>query len=278
MKIAVIARCKNEIENLEKWLENKPFCDLFLITDNESTDGSFEFLSRKPNVIVNPVVGFDEGRDFQILLALAREHKVDWVFKFDCDEFVGEDFNLELKYILNQTDFDCIRLRKISKHYSAPQDKCILSREYLHGGVYGVKLSPRIDISDRKIHVGSFCFYKKSVIASSLVTHFWVRSEADAIERARIYTEADTNRIYEVRKNVSGENLVDIETAKSSQKFKRFDEYGAPFLIKSDDGYSLIKPKLNKTLVKQFLKEVLWPILCWFGLSRSYLNLARKKR
>ena len=112
MKIALIARCKNEMNNLKEWLINKNFCNLIFITDNESTDGSFEFLKKQENVVVTPVKGFDEGRDFQILLSKAREHKVDWVFKFDCDEFVGEDFETQLNYVLNQTDYDCIRMKK----------------------------------------------------------------------------------------------------------------------------------------------------------------------
>lgn len=277
MRIAIIARCKNEMENLEEWLNNKTFCDLFLITDNESTDGSFEFLSSKSNVIVRQVIGFDEGRDFQILMNMARSHGVDWVFKFDCDEFVGDDFNSQLNYILNHTNFDCVRLRKISKHFTAPKNKCLLSREYHYGGVYGVRLSSRIEISDRKIHVGSFCFYKKSIILGSLVTHFWVRSQADAIERAKIYSQVDLTKSYEVRDKVSFKDLVDVEDAKKSQKFKRFDEYGVPFLIETNDGFNIVRPKLNKPFVVQLVKRIIWPILSWIGLSRSYLNWARKK-
>ncbi len=277
MKIAIIARCKNEMENLREWLKNKTFCDLFLITDNESTDGSFEFLSSQSNVIVKQVIGFDEGRDFQILMNMARSHGVDWVFKFDCDEFVGDDFHSQLDYILNQTNFDCIRLRKISKHFTAPKNKCLLSREYHYGGVYGVRLSSRIEISDRKIHVGSFCFYKKSIILGSLVTHFWVRSQADAIERARIYSQVDKTKIYEVRDKVSFENLVDVEDAEKSQKFKRFDEYGVPFLHETNHGFNFVKPKFNKPFIVQLAKRILWPILSSIGLSRSYLNWARKK-
>mgnify|MGYP001330863978 FL=1 len=277
MKIAIIARCKNEMENLEEWLKNKSFCNLFLITDNESTDGSFEFLSNKSNVIVSPVTGFDEGRDFQILMNMARSHRVDWVFKFDCDEFVGDDFASQLNYVLNQTDFDCIRLRKISKHFTAPKNKCLLSREYHYGGVYGVRLSSRIEISDRKSHVGSFCFYKKSIILGSLVTHFWVRSQADAIERARIYSQVDKTKSYEVRDKVSFENFVDVKDAEKSQKFKRFDEYGVPFLLETNDRFEFIKPKFSKSFIIQLAKKILWPILCWIGLSRSYLNWARRK-
>lgn len=277
MKIAVIARCKNEMDNLEEWLNNKTFCDLFFITDNELTDGSFEFLSGKRNVVVSSVTGFDEGRDFQILMGMARAHKVDWVFKFDCDEFVGEDFDLQLRYVLNQTDFDCIRLRKISKHYTAPKDKCVLSREYLYGGVYGVCLTPRIEISNRKIHVGSFCFYKKSIVIGSLVTHFWVRSEADAKERARIYSQVDTSKNYEVRDKVATESLVDVEAARKSQQFKRFDDYGAPFLNEIENGFSLVHPKFNKLLIKQLTKQILWPMVYWIGFSKFYLKWARKK-
>ena len=47
MKIALIARCKNEMNNLKEWLINKNFCNLIFITDNESTDGSFEFLKKQ---------------------------------------------------------------------------------------------------------------------------------------------------------------------------------------------------------------------------------------
>ena len=158
MKIGVIARCKNEIEILQSWLDNKSFCDLFLITDNESTDGSFELLDKRNDVIVRKVTGFNEGRDFQILLEMARSQKIDWVFKFDCDEFVDNNFESEILYIINNTDFDCVRLRTIAIHYTSPNGKCIISRGYRNGGVYGVKLSPRLKIRNQKIHVGSFFF------------------------------------------------------------------------------------------------------------------------
>ena len=275
MKIAVIARCKNEIQNLREWLINKNFSNLIFITDNESTDGSFEFLKKQENVIVTPVKGFDEGRDFQILLSKARDHKVDWVFKFDCDEFVGEDFETQLNYVLNQTDYDCIRMRKVSKHYKAPKDKCVLSREYYYGGVYGVRLSSKVDITNRRIHVGSFYFYKKSLIIESLVTHYWVRSEKDAIERARIYSEVDKRKNYEIRDKISIENFVDIEDAKKSQEFKKFYEYGSPFLIDKGSRFEIVKPKLNKQLIKYFAKKTIWFMLRWCGLTRIYLKWNR---
>lgn len=276
MKIAVIARCKNEIENLEKWMINKKFCDLFFITDNESTDGSFKFLSEKSNVYVTSVNGFDEGRDFQILLKMAKKHKVDWVFKFDCDEFVGEYFEEQLKYVVNETDYDCIRLRKIGKHYTMPHQKCFLTREYHNGGVYGVRLSPRIEIRDKKIHVGSFYFYKKSIILDSLVSHYWIKSEEDAKARAETYSKADVNKNYGVKNKVPINKFVDVEVAKT-QKFKKFEDYDAPFLFKKNDSLSLTKPKFKKAYIKMFLKNNFWKILVWLGLSKTYLILTNKR-
>lgn len=271
IKIAVIARCKNEIDNLEEWVKNKKFCDLFLITDNDSTDGSFEFLSRTKNVIVKSVKGFDEGRDFQILLSIARAEKVDWVFKFDCDEFVEKDFEDHINYIINQTDFDCIRLRKVSKHYTKSKDQCILTREYHNGGVYGVRLTPEIAIRDKKIHVGSFYFYKKAVVLPTLVSHFWVRSEADAKERARIYSEVDKSKEYKVKDIISNDGLVSIKDAKS-QRFKNFNQYGSPFLLFKDGKYMIIRPRFNKFMIKNNGNKILWNILNLFGLSKNYLK------
>lgn len=276
MKIAIIARCKNEIENLEKWMINKKFCDLFFITDNESTDGSFEFLSNKRNVIVTSVKGFDEGRDFQILLTMAKKYKVDWVFKFDCDEFVGDNFEKQLKYIVNETNFDCVRLRKIGKHYTMPNQKCFLTREYHNGGVYGVRLSSRIDIRDKKIHVGSFYFYKKSIILDSLVSHYWIKSEEDAKVRAETYSKADINKNYGVKNIVPIHKFVDVEVAKT-QKFKKFENYDAPFLFEKNNSLSLVRPKLSKAYIKMLLKNNFWKILVWLRLSKIYLILTNRK-
>ena len=43
-----------------------------------------------------------------------QRYKVDWVFKFDCDEFVGEDFKKQLNYVLNQMTM-IVYWRKVSK-------------------------------------------------------------------------------------------------------------------------------------------------------------------
>lgn len=263
MKIGIIARCKNEIKNLESWINNKNFCDLFLITDNDSTDGSYEFLSKQTNVIVTKVVGFDEGRDFQILLKQARSHKIDWVFKFDCDEFVDQNFETQLDHIVTNTNYDCILMRKIAKHYTMPDRKCFVGGEYFNGLVYGVRLTSKINIKDRIIHVGSFRFYRNPVIVESLVSHFWIQSKEDAVQRAQIYSQVDKTKKYEIKDKISFENLKDIEAA-SSQKLKKYNSYAIPFLYKKNFTFAVIKPKFTTSLAKLALKKnLIWPILYW---------------
>ena len=38
------------------------------------------------NDTLGTVEGFDEGRDFQILLKMAKAHAPEWIMKIDCDE------------------------------------------------------------------------------------------------------------------------------------------------------------------------------------------------
>lgn len=271
MKIAVIARCKNEIENLKAWIDNKKFCDMFFITDNESTDGSYEFLKKQSNVVVTKVAGFDEGRDFQILLKKARAHNIDWIFKFDCDEFVDENFHEQLNYIINNTNFDCILLRKIAKHFTFPQNKCFIGGEYYNGLVYGVRFSPRINIKNKIIHVGSFRFFKNPVIMESLISHYWIRSAEDAKERSEIYSKIDKGKNYAIKDKVPLDKTVEISSA-NSQIFKKYDNYGIPFLFKTTEKFVLKKPKFNKTFIKNFFKLSLWPILYKVEMLLDYVK------
>ena len=48
-------------------------------------------------------------------------------------------------------------------------------------------------------------------------------------------------------------------------------------LSETNDRFEFIKPKFSKSFIIQLAKKILWPILCWIGLSRSYLNWARRK-
>ena len=105
VKTVCIARCKNEIVNIERWIESLPFIDLFCITDNGSTDGTYEYLKKIDNVLVTRVEGFDEGRDFQILLNMAKAHQPEWILKIDCDEFFMDEIRNKINSLLNQKEY-----------------------------------------------------------------------------------------------------------------------------------------------------------------------------
>ena len=274
-KIVVIARCENEMENLPLWFENKTFCDHFVMTDNESTDGSTEYLKSRHDVTFAAVKGFDEGRDFQVLLRLARSVSADWVFKFDCDEFVGDDFGDQVKLIIKQSHFDCVMLRKVSKHFSLPVSRCFLTREYWNGGVYGVRLTDRINIRDQKIHVGSFHFYRRPVLLPALVTHFWVRSAADAEERAETYARADGGKRYKVKSEVDASRAVNYEDAVEG-RFKSLRQYGVQFMERADENFRAQRPAFNRIFCRWMIKKWCWSILVFAKLSNIYLQLSNR--
>ena len=46
MKIGVYSICKNEIKNIEKWLETIVEADEVVIVDTGSTDGTYEILQK----------------------------------------------------------------------------------------------------------------------------------------------------------------------------------------------------------------------------------------
>jgi glycosyltransferase involved in cell wall biosynthesis len=86
-RLICIARCKNEIKIIDKWIHSLPFVDLFSIVDNGSTDGTFEYLLNNPKVKLQKSQGFHEGRDFDLALTEARKYNPQWLLKLDCDEF-----------------------------------------------------------------------------------------------------------------------------------------------------------------------------------------------
>ena len=45
-KICVYAICKNEINNLEKWVDSMSEADYIVVLDTGSTDGSYEWLKK----------------------------------------------------------------------------------------------------------------------------------------------------------------------------------------------------------------------------------------
>ena len=90
-------RVKDGILFAKRWLENiGSLVDEIVVVDNGSTDGTFEILKAHPKVVlIERTEGFDEGRDKNMLYAMARRRKADWLFWLDVDEIFEEAFTRE---------------------------------------------------------------------------------------------------------------------------------------------------------------------------------------
>jgi hypothetical protein len=92
--IHVYAVCKNEIEFLPFFIQYyKDIADKIVIYDNESTDGSREFIEKMPNCEVRTFKTNNELRDDILMLiknSVWKESKgvADWVIVSDLDELI----------------------------------------------------------------------------------------------------------------------------------------------------------------------------------------------
>ena len=71
-RLVCITRCKNEIHIIKQWYESLPFVDLFCITDNNSTDGTYEYLKNLDNVLVTRVEDLMKEETFRFCYVKAR--------------------------------------------------------------------------------------------------------------------------------------------------------------------------------------------------------------
>jgi hypothetical protein len=272
VKTVCIARCKNEMVNIERWIESLSFIDLFCITDNGSTDGTYEYLKKIDNVLVTRVEGFDEGRDFQILLNMAKAHQPEWILKIDCDEFFMDEIRNKINSLLNQKEYDAIMFRKISKHYSVDQDHCLLTREYRNGGVYFARNNKNLSILNKKIHVGGFIFHGRCAISSALIEHNWISSNEDAITRFETYSEVDSSKVYKVRNIVDKSLFVPVKDVYGN-KYKTLRSYGVDLLDANRKKIMIEKAIKNKTFFVKTLKNFIFKIILFFHIDSIYIRL-----
>lgn len=190
-KLICIARCKNEIENIRDWYNSLPFVDVFLITDNGSTDGTYEFLRTLDNVIVTRVEGFHEGRDFQILLQMARSHAPEWIMKLDCDEFFEGDAVTYFPDILDQKKYDSVFFRKVALKSEEGDKTCYLTRDYFTPAIYLARLARRVWIRNNRIHVGGLRGFKNPGLSPLLVKHNHFGSRKKQKQKYETYIAVD---------------------------------------------------------------------------------------
>jgi glycosyltransferase involved in cell wall biosynthesis len=86
-KVCVYAICKNELQFVQKWLDNMSEADYIVILDTGSTDGTFEALQADPRVTLVQQAIIDPWR-----FDVARNRSMELVPE-DADILVCTDFD-----------------------------------------------------------------------------------------------------------------------------------------------------------------------------------------
>jgi glycosyltransferase involved in cell wall biosynthesis len=87
-KLVLMLRIKDGIFFLKEWLERyESLVDEIVVLDNGSTDGTVEMLEAHPKVVdIVHTVGYNEGRDKNIMYDHVRMRNPDWCLWLDVDE------------------------------------------------------------------------------------------------------------------------------------------------------------------------------------------------
>lgn len=93
-KLVLMLRIKDGMFFLKDWLDRyEPVVDEIVALDNGSTDGTLELLKSHPKVAeVVETVGYNEGRDKNLLYNHVKLRKPDWCLWLDVDEIFEPEF------------------------------------------------------------------------------------------------------------------------------------------------------------------------------------------
>lgn len=112
-KISALLITFNEINHIEKAVDNIIFADEIVVIDSFSTDGTLEFLKKKSGIklITREFTNFADQRNFAI-----KQARYQWILFIDADERIPKALKKEiLKVIENQNDISGFMIKR--QHY-----------------------------------------------------------------------------------------------------------------------------------------------------------------
>lgn len=122
MKIVTVARCFNEINNIERFIRGYSFSDKIIISDGGSTDGSIELLQKledeyapidkihvhyfKEQKNVNGQLWNDDNPHIQFVIDLGKAQSPDWLILDDMDDVPNFTLREQARDILSNCTYN----------------------------------------------------------------------------------------------------------------------------------------------------------------------------
>ncbi len=129
-KLIVLLRVKDGMLFVDDWLKNlAKLSDEIVAIDNGSTDGTYETLKAHPKIVeIVRTEGYNEGRDKNMLYAMARKRKPDWCLWIDIDEIFEPE--------ITRADFDRLMNSRFITKYKFRRFHFIDKEHFAGSGQY----------------------------------------------------------------------------------------------------------------------------------------------